>query len=110
MLYFLIELDEKRILEDDLIDLEAAYKCIHDIFEQRDVYMFQQEGAIRFYTRMMDANDFDYMWMVNSLFKLVPWFQYYVKKWEFHELDEITNEIVESEDLMEHWLQRPVCP
>ena len=42
MLYFLIELDEDRIIEDDKIYLNAAYKCSEETFAQRDVYLYKK--------------------------------------------------------------------
>ena len=110
MLFFIIELDEERIKKDDVIDLELAYKCINDTFAQRDVTLYQQKGTVRAYTRNIDKHDFEYLWTVNSLFKKVSWFQYYIKTWRFLDLDDETNEVYEDEDLFEHWVKRPAKP
>ncbi len=110
MLFFLIELDEERIAKDNVLNLEGAYKCIDDTFAQREVTLYKKEGAKRFYTRNIDKHDFEYLWMVNSLFKKENWFQYYIKTWMFYDIDDETNETYEEEDLFEHWVKRPEKP
>lgn len=110
MLFFEIELDEKKIINDNIIDLNKAYKCIEDTFAQRNVTLYGKKGTKRFYTRNIDKHDFEYLWMVNSLFKKESWFQYYIKTWRFYDIDDETNEIYEEEDLFEHWVHRPERP
>lgn len=62
MLFFMIELDEERVLKDDLIDLEAAYECIDKTFLQKDVCLHKVQNNIRCYTRNIDIHDFEYLW------------------------------------------------
>ena len=110
MLFFLIELDEERILKDDKIDLEKAYKCIEDTFAQDDVVLYKKVGTRRYYTRNIDKHDFEYLWMLNGLFKTESWFQYYIKTWRFYDIDDETGKIYEDEDLFDHWVHRPEKP
>ncbi len=112
MLFFVIELDEERIIKDGIINLDVAYRCIDKTFAKRDVSLYSKKGAIRYYTRNIDEHDFEYLWMVNSAFKKnkCSWFQYYIKTWKFFDIDDETNEIEESEDLFEEWVQRPEKP
>lgn len=110
MLFFAIELDEKQIEKDGIINLQAAYKTIEDTFAQKDVKLSHQDGNIRFYSRNIDKHDFEYLWMVNTPLKKESWFQYYVKTWRFLDIDDETNEICEEEDLFEHWVKRPEKP
>lgn len=110
MMFFLIELDEERILKDNIIDLEKAYKCIEDTFAQEDVVLYKKDGAIRYYTRNIDKHDFEYLWMVNDPFRYESWFQYYIKTWRFVDFDDETGEIYEDEDLFDHWVHRPKKP
>lgn len=110
MLFFVIELDEERIKKDRIINLDAAYQCIDDTFAQRDVTLYKTEGTLRFYTRNIDKHDFEYLWMVNSPFKKVSWFQYYIKTWEFYDIDDDTGAVFEEESLFEHWVHRPEKP
>ena len=45
--------------------------------------------------------------IVNLPFKEESWFGYYVKKWQFIDIDDETNEICTYEDLLEEWVERP---
>lgn len=110
MLLFVIELDEERIKKDGIINLEKAYECIEDTFAQKDVTLYKIEGTIRIYTRNIDKHDFEYLWMVNSPFKNVSWFQYYIKTWTFMDVDDDTGEVIEEESLFLHWVKRPKKP
>lgn len=110
MLFFVIELDEERILKDKIINLEKAYECIEDTFAQRDVTLYKKEGSTRYYTRNIDKHDFEYLWMVNSPFRKEPWFQYYIKTWLFMDVDDETGEVFEEESLFLHWVKRPESP
>ncbi len=111
MLFFAVELDDERILQDDILNLDAAYKTIENTFAQKDVTLCYKDGNVRYYTRNIDKNDFAYLWMVNALFRKASWFQYYVKTWKFIDMDDDTNEIYEEEDLMEsEWVKRPEKP
>lgn len=107
MLFFLIELDEERILKDKKINLEKAYHCIDATFGQDDVTLYKQAGTKKYYTRNIDKHDFEYLWMVNRPFKKVDWFQYYIKTWRFIITDDDTGEILEEEDLFDSWVHRP---
>ena len=110
MLFFIIELDEERIKKDGIINLEKAYECIDDTFAQRDVTLYQKKGSIRFYTRNIDKHDFEYLWMVNSPFRNISWFQYYIKTWTFMDVDDETGVVFEEESLFLHWVKRPKSP
>lgn len=110
MLFFVIELDEEQIEKDGLINLDGDYKCIEDTFAQRDVTLYCKKGAVRYYTRNIDKHDFEYLWMMNALFKTESWFQYYIKTWRFVDVDDETGELYEDEDLFEHWVKRPEKP
>lgn len=110
MMFFAIELDEERIKKDGIIDLNAAYECIDETFAQKDVTLYQKEGALRYYTRNIDKHDFEYLWMVNLPFENESWFGYYIKKWQFIDIDDKTNKIYAYEDLLEEWVDRPKKP
>lgn len=103
MFLFAIELDEERIIKDDKIDLQAAYKCIDDTFAQKDVSLYQLNNKLRYYTRQIDYHDYEYLWMVNLAFEEVDWFRKYVKIWKYININEKTNEILNEEDLIEEW-------
>lgn len=107
MLFFLIELDEERILKDKKINLEKAYYCIDSTFAQRDVTLYKQVGTKKYYSRNIDKHDFEYLWMVNRPLKKEDWFQYYIKTWRFIITDDDTGEILEEEDLFDSWVHRP---
>ncbi len=100
MLFFAIQLDEKQILQDRIINLEGAYKCIEDTFAQRDVTLYKMVNGVRYYTRNIDKHDFEYLWMVNSPLRKEAWFLYYIKVWRFIVTDDDTNEVEEEEDLL----------
>ena len=109
MLFFLIELDEERILKDDLIDLEAAYECIDETFAQEGITLYQKKDAVRAYVRNIDEHDFEYLWYMNELFKEESWFCYYVKQWRFLDVDDETGRVYEDEDVLAEWVEvRPV--
>lgn len=110
MLFFIIELDEERIKEDGIINLDIAHRCIEQTFAQKDITLYKTIGNVRFYTRNIDKHDFEYLWMMNGLFKNESWFQYYIKQWRFMDVDEKTNNIYTDEDLFEEWVKRPVKP
>lgn len=110
MLFFLIELDEEKILKDNIINLNAAYKTIDDTFAQRNVTLYAKKGAVRLYTRNIDDHDFEFLWMVNAPFRYESWFQYYIKQWRYIDIDDETREIYEEEDLMDEWVIRPDKP
>ena len=110
MLFFLIELDEEQVLKDGIINLDAAHKCIEQTFAQKDITLYQKKGTVRIYTRNIDEHDFEYLWMMNGLFKKESWFQYYIKQWRFIDIDENTNHIYTDEDLFEEWVTRPPKP
>lgn len=112
MLFFLIELDEERILKDDLIDLEAAYESIDATFAQRDVTLYKKVGAKRYYTRNIDKDDFSCLWIVNMAFRDnkrgdANWFGYYIKDWRFIITDDETGKIKTNEDVLIQWKNRP---
>lgn len=110
MLFFAVELDDERIIRDGIINLDAAYKTIENTFAQEDVTLYHKDGNVRFYTRNIDDHDFECLFMVNSPFKKESWFQYYVKTWNFIDIDDDTNEIETEEDLLETWVTRPEKP
>ncbi len=110
MLFFVVELDEERIIKDGIIEVEAAYRCIDSTFAQKNVCLYDKKGAKRYYTRNIDKHDFEYLWMVNDAFRDCSWFQYYIKTWKFYDIDDETKEIEESEDLFEEWVHRPEKP
>ncbi len=111
MLFFVIELDEERIIKDGIINLEKAYRNIEKTFAQEDVTLHHTEGAMRYYTRNIDKDDFSCLWMVNFPYKKCSWFLYYVKTWRFLDIDDETNEIKTDEDVMKSWVtKRPEKP
>ena len=110
MLFFVIELDEERIKKDGIVNLEAAYECIEDTFDQKDVTLYHKKGTLRYYTRNIDKHDFEYLWMVNSPFKKESWFQYYIKTWRFLDVDDKTNKVYTNEDVLKEWIVRPEKP
>lgn len=110
MLFFAVELDEEKIINDRIINLQAAYKTIEDTFAQKEVTLYKIEEGIHYYTRNIDKHDFEYLWMVNAPFKKESWFQYYIKTWKYIDMDDETGEIYEEEDLFEHWVNRPEKP
>lgn len=110
MLFFAVELDDERIKEDGIINLEVAYRIIENTFAKRDVTLHHREENVRFYTRNIDKHDFEYLWMVNSPFRGESWFQYYVKTWKYIDIEDDTGEIYTEEDLIEVWVKRPDRP
>ena len=110
MMFFVIELDEEKIEKDGIVNLDAIYKCLEATFVQEDVTLYRQDGTLRYYTRNIDDHDFECLWMVNLPFKKESWFGYYIKTWRFLDIDEVTGEIYEEEDLLEEWLDRPQSP
>ncbi len=110
MLFFIIELDEERIKKDGIINLDVAHQCIEKTFAQKDISLYQQKGTVRVYTRNIDEHDFEYLWMMNGLFKDEAWFQYYIKQWRFLDVDEKTNHVYTDEDLFDEWVKRPAKP
>ncbi len=101
MLFFVIELDEERILKEGIINLEPAYECIEDTFAQKDVTLYKTEGTTRYYTSNIDKHDFEYLWSVNLLFEKVAWFIRYVKQWRFLDIDDETGKIYTDENLLD---------
>ncbi len=99
MLLFAIRLDEKRILDNEEIDLEAAYKSIDKTFAQKDVTLYKIENGIHYYTREIDKHDFEYLWMVNLSLEDAEWFKKYVSVWKF--INEEDGAIIEEEDLLD---------
>ncbi|MCM1047140.1 MAG: hypothetical protein NC433_01785 [Clostridiales bacterium] len=110
MLFFIMELDEEKILKDDIVDLDSINECIEATFAQKDVTLYHREGTVRYYTRDIDKHDFEYLWMVNLLFKKEPWFGYYIKQWKFLDVSNKTNKIRYEEDLLKEWTKRPDKP
>ncbi|MCM1047141.1 MAG: hypothetical protein NC433_01790 [Clostridiales bacterium] len=99
MLFFAIELDEERILKDNVINLAAAYRTIENTFAQGDVYLYEIKDGIRYYTRNIDKHDFVELWMVNMAFDKCDWFKKYVTTWRFIDIED--GVILEEEDLLE---------
>ena len=110
MLFFIIELDEERIKKDGIINLDVAHKCIEQTFAQKDITLYEQRGTVKVYTRNIDKHDFEYLWMMNGLFKKESWFGYYIKQWRFIDIDEKTKYIYTDEDILEEWVDRPTKP
>lgn len=79
MLLFAIQLDEERI--------------------KRDVSLYEIKDGIRYYTRNIDDNDYQYLWMVNMAFDKCDWFKKYVKVWRYIDIED--GLIIEEEDLLE---------
>lgn len=111
MLFFVIELDEERILKDNKINLDAAYRTINNNFAREGITLYKKDGNERWYTRNIDMDDFSTLWMMNSLFKKEAWFCYYVKQWRFLDLDDESGYVYENEDVLEEWVKiRPKNP
>ena len=103
MLMFAIGLDEEKIAEDKEINAEEAYKCIEDTFAKKEVFLYDTQNNIRFYTRNIDKHDFEYLWMVNLAFEEVDWFRKYVRVWKFLDIDEKNNKLIKEEDIIREW-------
>ena len=116
MIVFSIQMDEERILKDGFLNLDAVWKCIEATFAQRDVTLYARENDVRYYSRNIDKHDFEYQWMVHSVFQDEDWFQYYVKSWRFYEIDDDTYRIETEEDLRQEddpkftWVRHPKSP
>ncbi|MCM1047137.1 MAG: hypothetical protein NC433_01770 [Clostridiales bacterium] len=99
MLFFAIQFDEKRVLRDNKINLQAAYESLDMTFAQKDVTLYKIKDGVHYYTRNIDKHDFEYLWMVNLAFDDCDWFKKYIKVWRFINIED--GVIIDEEDLLE---------
>ena len=99
MLYFAIEMNEKKLIENGY-DVQEVYDCIADAYQGLQGKLAFIENDIRFYTRdKNDGNDFQRLWRVSLGLRKKDWFMENVKGWEFIKVNE-KGKVYYAEDLI----------
>ena len=102
MEFILLELDEEKIQNDGLINLDNAKNIINKTFRDNKCFIYKQEKNVYIWTRNLDDKDYEILWEIQAAFRNERWFRYYVKRWEYIESDDIKN-IEIREDIIEGW-------
>lgn len=104
MEFILLELDEDRMLRDNIINLDSAKKVINDTFKKYHCFVYKNEENVNIWTRHFnDDKDYEILWEIQAAFRRESWFRYYVKRWEYLETDDAITNIIIREDIIEDW-------
>lgn len=101
MLFVMLRLNDEKIISDNEIDVEDAYKVITDAYKSKGAYLFTEKDGIKYYTIEKSEDDFQYLWMVNLALDKVDWFKKYIAYWRYVETDD-DGEIEYEEDLIDN--------
>ena len=95
-LIYEIALDEERILEDGIYDLEAIYACMDEAFAVNDCILAKIDGKKRLYTRDKDNKDLEKLWFAIAMFEDTYWFEKYVCHYMLYPNDEAEEDWLEE--------------
>jgi hypothetical protein len=106
-----IALNEKQIIKDGLIDLNAAKEEINNLFINNECEIIGTQGQTTVWSRNIDNHDSEILWQIQQVLEEKNWFKYYVSIWQYAATADNSDKVIEEGDILEEWnIQRPEKP